>query len=161
MTTANDERRTSRFTLRQKVSAFVAVAMLIAAGGAYAYWTGAGSGTGTAGAGTSGTVVVTATVADSIAPGLSAPVSFTAANASTSAIEVTTVQLAGLVTADAAHATCAVADFSMASVTEAHQVPAGATAEVLPVNGTLVYANTAVNQDACKGATLTLTLLSS
>ena len=50
------------------------------------------------------------------------------------------------------------ADFTMADVTVSHQVPAGATAEALPTNGSLVFANTAVNQDACKDATLTLTL---
>jgi hypothetical protein len=49
----------------------------------------------------------------------------------------------------------------MADVTEAHEVPAGATVEPLPNNGSLVYANTAVSQDNCKGATLTLTLSSS
>jgi hypothetical protein len=49
----------------------------------------------------------------------------------------------------------------MADVTENHQVPAEATAEALPNNGSLVFANTSVSQDACKGATLTLTLSSS
>jgi hypothetical protein len=49
----------------------------------------------------------------------------------------------------------------MADVTENHQVPAEATAEALPTHGSLVYANTAVSQDNCKGATLTLTLSSS
>jgi hypothetical protein len=65
------------------------------------------------------------------------------------------------IAADSGHASCATADFTMADVTENHQVPAGATADALPNNGSLVYANTAVNQDACKGATLTLTLSSS
>jgi hypothetical protein len=45
--------------------------------------------------------------------------------------------------------------------TENHQVPGNATVEPLPTNGSLVYAETGVNQDACKSATLTLTLSSS
>lgn len=159
MTTANDERRTSRFTLRQKVSALVAVAMLVAAGGAYAYWTGAGSGLGTATVGTNGNVTLTATVTPGIAPGTAAPVSFTAANTTGSPIQVTTVHLAS-VAVDADNAACVTGDFSMANVTEAHQIPAGATAEALPNAGSLVYANTGVSQDACKDATLTLTLTS-
>jgi hypothetical protein len=31
----------------------------------------------------------------------------------------------------------------------------------MPVTGTLVYANTPISQDTCKGATMTLTLTSS
>ncbi len=69
------------------------------------------------------------------------------------------MHLAGI-TVDGAHAACVTADFTMADVTENHQVPAEATTEVLPNNGSLVYANTSVSQDACKGATLTLTFSS-
>jgi hypothetical protein len=159
MTTTNDERRSRRFTLRQKVSAVVAVVMLVAAGGAYAYWTGGGSGSGSASVGTNGAVTLTAAVTAGIAPGTAVPVSFTAANATASPIEVTTLHLVSIV-ADAGPAACATGDFSMADVTEAHQVPANATAEALPTDGSLVYANTGVSQDACKDAVLTLTLSS-
>jgi hypothetical protein len=105
-------------------------------------------------------VTITGTVAPGIAPGTSKAVSFTAANSSSSPIYVTTVHLES-VAADAGHASCDTDDFTMADVTQNHQVPAGATANALPTNGSLVYANTAVNQDACKNATLTLTLSSS
>jgi hypothetical protein len=127
---------------------------------AVAYWTGGGTGTGTADVGTSGTVVLTGTVAPGISPGNAEPVSFTAANESDSPIQVTNVHLVGI-TADGVHETCETADFSMVDVTEEHSVPAGATAEALPSKGSLVYANTAVSQNGCKGATLTLTLSSS
>lgn len=141
----------------------VAVAGVIAAlalvGGALAYWTAGGTGTGTGTVGTSGTVTVTGTVAAGLAPGLNREVTFSAANAGASAVRVTTVHLVS-VAADAEHVTCAGADFTMADVTQEHEVPAGATAEALPTPGSLVYANTAVSQDACKGATLTLTLTS-
>ena len=134
----------------------------LAAAGAYAYWTGGGGGSGTAAVGTtSGTVTITATVAQGIAPGTSRAVSFTAANPSSSPIFVTTVHLVSKV-ADGQHVACAVtdADFTMDDVNVNHEVPALATAESLGTTGSLVYHDTGANQDACKGATLTLTLSS-
>jgi hypothetical protein len=146
---------------KKKLGAVVAlVAVFAVAGVAYAYWTGGGSGSGTGTAGASGTVTLTGAVADGIAPGIAAPVTLTAANATTSAILVTTVHMTAI-TVDAGHATCETADFTMADVNEAHEVPSGATAEALPNDGSLVYADTGVSQDACQGATLTLTLTSS
>jgi len=135
------------------------IALLAVAGVAYAYWTGTGSGTGSATVGNGGTVTVTGTVEPGIEPGTSASVGFTAANATDSAIQVTDVHLESI-TADTGHAECETDDFTMSDVSENHQVPAGATAEALPNDGSLVYANTGVSQDACKGATLTLTLSS-
>jgi hypothetical protein len=127
---------------------------------AVAYWTGAGSGTGTADVGTNGSVALTGAVTPGSAPGTSETVRFTAANPSESPIRVTKVHMVS-VSADSEHAACETGDFTMADVTQDHQVPAEATAEALPNDGLLVYANTAVSQDACKGATLTLTLTSS
>ena len=158
-----------RFKNKRVGLALAAVALsLVAASVAFGFWTGGGSGSGNATVGTSSSVTITATVPTGIAPGTSKAVSFTAANASTSPIYVTTVRLDTLttfgtsgITVDSGHADCVTADFTMANITENHEVPAGATVEALPVNGSLVYANTAVNQDACKGATLTLHLLSS
>ncbi len=155
-------RAPGRFRNHKKLTAVGVVAVLAAAGGAYAFWTGSGSGTGSATVGTSGTVTVVATIPPGIAPGTSEPVSFTAANGTASPITVSGVQLTG-VTVDSGHAGCVTADFTMANVDETtagigHAIPAHATVEPLPTNGTLVYANTAVSQDLCKGATLTLTL---
>jgi hypothetical protein len=48
----------------------------------------------------------------------------------------------------------------MADVESDTIVPGNATSFALNGNGTLEYANTNVNQDACKGATLTLSLSS-
>jgi hypothetical protein len=87
-------------------------------------------------------------------------VTFTAANPTNSGIEVSNVHLVG-VSVDAGHAACVTDDFTMPDVTEADEVAAGATAETLSGLGTLSYADTAVNQDACQGATITLTLSSS
>jgi hypothetical protein len=136
------------------------VAVVVIGGLAFAYWTGSGTGSGTSSAGASGSVVLTGTAPAGIAPGTSEPVSFTAANAGAAAVHVTSVHMVSLA-ADAGHSACVTADFSMADTTQNHQVPAGATTEALPVAGSLVYANTGISQDACKGATLTLTLTSS
>jgi hypothetical protein len=135
----------------------VAVAIAVVA---VAYWTGSGFGTGSGAVGTVGSVTLTGTVTPGSAPGTSEPVSFTAANPSESPIQVTKVHLVS-VEADGAHAACEADDFTMADVTQNHEVPAEATIEALPNDGSLVYVNTAVSQDACKGATLTLTLTSS
>jgi hypothetical protein len=143
----------------RKVAAIGAVVAVAVAVAAVAYWSGSGSGTGSGDVGTSSSVTLTGTVAPGSAPGTAQSVSFTAANASKSPVRVSTVHLAGI-TVDGAHAACVTADFTMADVTENHQVPAEATTEVLPNNGSLAYANTSVSQDACKGATLTLTFSS-
>lgn len=159
-------------TTRKRLTALaVVVAVLGVSVAAVAFFTGGGSGSGTATVGTGGAVTLTATVTPGITPGPGGaePVSFTAANPSSAPIAVTTVHLAS-VTVDSAHATCIPAaspfgDFSMADVTEGtgngQEVAAGATAQALPTGGSLVMADTTSNQDACKGATLTLNLTSS
>ena len=144
---------------KRAVAALGAIAAVVIAAVAVAYWTGSGSGTGSGEVGTNGAVSLTGTVADGSAPGTAAAVSFTAANPSDSPIQVTSVQLVD-VTADATHAACDTADFTMADVPQNHEVPAEATTEALPNDGSLVYANRLVSQDACKGATLTLGLSS-
>lgn len=147
-----------RFTRKRKI-VVCTIALFAVAGLAFAFWTGTGTGTGTAAVGTSGNVSIDGTVASGIAPGGSAAVTFTAANATDSPIRITDVHLEGIAP-DGGHAACDTDDFTMTNVTEDHQVPAGATTEALPVDGSLDYANTAVNQDPCQGATLTLTLSS-
>jgi hypothetical protein len=149
-----------KFLSRKKIAALTVVGVLAVAGGAFAYWTSTGTGSGTATVGTPGVVTVTATVTSGISPGTSEPVSFTAANATSSGIYLTGVHLVS-VTPDSAHGTCTTADFSMADVTEGREIVAGATAQVLPTSGSLVYADTGVSQDACEGATLTLALTTS
>ena len=147
-------------TIRKAVAMLGVVAALAITAVAVAYWTGSGSGSGSAAVGTNGAVVLTGTVTPGSAPGTAEPVTFTAANPSGSPIQVGKVHLVSIAV-DSEHAACVTADFTMADVTESHQVPAGATVDALPNAGSLVYANTAVSQDACKGATLTLTLSSS
>jgi hypothetical protein len=136
------------------------VIVVASAGTAFAYWTHAGGGSGTAAVGTSGAIALVATVPSGIVPGGTAPVAFTVSNAGTAPVKVGTVHLAGI-TVDAAHSTCVTADFTMPDVVEAQSVPPGASAQALANGGTMTFANTAIVQDACKLATLTLALTSS
>jgi hypothetical protein len=149
-----------KFMSRKKVAVITVIGVLAVASAAFAYWTGTGGGSGQATVGTAGVVTVTATVPTGISPGNSEPVSFTAANATNSGIYVTGVHLVS-VTADGGHSACVTADFSMANVAEGQEIAAGATAAPLVTPGSLVYADTVVNQNACQGAVLTLALTSS
>jgi hypothetical protein len=148
------------FTRRKKqLTALGVVVAIAAAGSAFAYWTGAGGGSGTAGVQGGGSVTLTASVPDNISPGNSSDVTFTAANLSDAPIRVGTVTLDS-VTATGGLGTCDTSDFTMADVVENQSIPSLATVEPLLNDGSLAYALTGVDQDGCKGATLTLTLSS-
>ncbi len=145
----------------RRVAALAVAASLAASTVAYGYWTTTGSGTGTATVATAnGTIVLHGVAVAALTPGASAGVSFTAENPGTSSLYVTRIHLES-VTADAAHAGCSGADFSMPDVVSNTRVPAGATGVALSGTGTLAMADTAASQDACKGAALTLVLSSS
>jgi hypothetical protein len=149
------------FLRPRRVAALAAVASLALASAAYGYWTTTGAGTGTAAvAASGGTVVLHGIAADALVPGGAAAVTFTADNPGPSSLRVTRIHLEGVST-DAAHAGCAVADFAMSDVVSGTVVPAGTTGVALAGSGTLAMTDTAVSQDACKGATLTLALSSS
>jgi hypothetical protein len=142
----------------RRIAALAVGACLAGSGVAYGYWTTTGAGTGTATVAAAGaTLVLHASAASPLAPGGTSSISFTADNPGPSTLELTTVHLDG-VTADAAHAGCLGADFSMVDVPTHTRVPAGATAYALAGSGSLRMADTDQTQDACKGATLTLAL---
>jgi hypothetical protein len=126
---------------------------------AYAYWTATGSGTGTATASTGATVTLTATVASGLAPGIGPTVTIKATPSTTQAIRIGTVRLTN-VTVDAGHSTgCDKNWFTMADVAADEAIPAGGGQYTLIATGTLQMSDLpATNQDACKGATLTLDL---
>jgi len=146
--------------LNKKIAAGVAAAAIVAAGAgsAYAYWstTGSGSGSGT-NASSNGTVSLHAAFADGLTPGASEAVTYTADNAGSSSLQVGTIT--PTVSVDAAHSTCLVSDFSIAPTASNTTVPAHSTGYAVG-SGTLSFADTAVNQDGCKGAIITLTLAS-
>jgi hypothetical protein len=151
------------FTLKKKLVAGAAVAALAlgAGGAAFAYWTASGSGSGTATvASSNGALTLHASFPSTLYPGDSETVSFTADNAGAQAVAVGTVH--SVVGVDSTHATagCLAADFSVADVVENQSIAAAAVATALTHDGTISMSNTNVSQDACKGATLTLTLSS-
>jgi hypothetical protein len=150
----------SHLLRNKKITAMAVIGLLVVAAGAYAFWTAAGSGTASSTVAAGGTITLNGTFPSDIAPGLTRTVTFQATNATSSSIKVGTVHLVS-VAADGAHSACVVGDFTMPDVVENEAVVAGATAVALSTTGTLTMANTALNQDACKSATLTLTLSSS
>jgi hypothetical protein len=156
----------SMFALKMKGKArtiAIAGTLLVAvAGGAFAYWTAGGSGTGTATAGTNVpiTAVQTTVVAPIVPGGAAQTISGNFTNANTSPVWVATVtaSIASVVKAGGAPVgTCAAVDFTLASaaMTVGASVPSG-TAQGTWSGATIAFNNTAANQDACKGAAVTL-----
>jgi hypothetical protein len=145
--------------LKKRVVVIGVLAALAATGAAIAYWTQAGSGTGTGTVGTTGTVTLQGPVSAGIYPGGTAAVTLTASNSGSAPVKVQTVSVASIAV-DAGHSSCNTADFTMPTVTENTTLAANAVTAPLTANGVLTMTNTALNQDACKGATLTLTLTS-
>jgi hypothetical protein len=147
-----------RFTKKQYLVAGVAAAIIAGtAGSAIAYWTTTGSGTGSGTtAASNGNVVLHASFTSAtLTPGGNTPVSFTADNAGSSNLHVGTVT-----TVVTASGTCDASWFTVAPVLE-DQTIAGTSTTALANSGSLVFADsTTVNQDACKSATITLTLSS-
>ena len=150
--------RKLRLSKKLVFTSITAVAVLITAVGAWAYFTTTGSGSATGSTGTSSAVTLHGTVASTLYPGTSSSVSFTVDNPSSGHQKVGTISLAS-VTADAGHSSCVVADYTMADGV-ANQDVASGNGIAITATGTLTMANTAVSQDACKNATLTLALTS-
>ena len=149
---------------KRVVIGLASVCVVAVAAVAYAYFTSTGSGTATATVGSSSTVTVKGTVSGSLYPGSSSTVTLTVDNPSSGKQRVGTVSLEK-VTADAGHPTCSVVisggnpDFTMADVVVNKTYGPGNGQAVTPT-GTLTMNDTGVSQDACQGATLTLSLKS-
>ena len=142
---------------KKLVAAGVGTALALALGGvALAYWTTTGSGTGSATNATSNGVIVLHAAFDAgLTPGASESVTYTADNAGTSSLRVGTIH--AVVTTDKPG--CLVSDFTVPDLASNTTVPASTLAH--PVgSSSIAFADTAVNQDACKGAVVTLTLTS-
>ncbi len=143
----------SRLPKLALIGAVPAVLVLLSAAGAYAFWatTGGGVGSRTARVGTTAdNLTITSPPVTGIAPGSSVPVTVTLTNPNSYSVYAGTV--ATVLTTSAAG--CLPADFTF---------PPGAVNRTIAPLGTasftqkLVLADTAANQDACKGATITLT----
>jgi hypothetical protein len=148
-----------RNLLRKKraLGVLSAIAVLAVAGIAVAYWTTTGSGSGTGKvAATNGTLALHGSITNELTPGSTSAVTFTADNTGTSSLQVGTVK--AVVSTDKVG--CEVADFTIADTEENQVIPAGKSGVALTKNGSITMADTVVSQDACKGATITLTLSS-
>jgi hypothetical protein len=135
-----------------------AVGAVAVVGAAIAYFTTTGSGTGSAAVGTSSAVTIHGTAGTSLFPGAGTTVNFTVDNPSAGSQRVNVIQLES-VTTDAGHSACVMSDFTMPNVTVNQAFPNG-NGQAVTATGTLSMANTALNQDACQGAPLTLHLTS-
>jgi len=138
-----------------------AVAILAVAGAAIAFWTTTGKGEGSGKVKTAnGELVLHGTITNELTPGGSSPVTFTADNTNSSSLQVGTVH--AVVSIDEVHANegCAASDFEIADTVESQVILANKSGVALAHNGSISMADTAANQDACKGATITLTLSS-
>lgn len=150
-----------RFATKKALVLLAVIVVAVAASvGAYAYFTTTGSGTGAATVGTSSALTLHGAVTgDELYPGDTTgdTVTFTVDNPSKGNQRLGTISLASI-TVDAGHSTCphvVDTDFSMADVTVDATYGPGNTQAVTPT-GTLKMLEINADQDACKGANLTL-----
>jgi hypothetical protein len=138
-------------------------------GAAFAFFTSTGTGSGSGVTGTAGNnIVVTGTETVPIFPGgTGGPVGFTVANSAAVPEQLSNIHLASY-TVDPTHVTagCSVSlgVYTMADVpvTQADgKILAHATNQALTAAGSLFMTDTLTNQNACEGATLTLTFTTS
>ncbi|KRE91897.1 hypothetical protein [Arthrobacter sp. Soil764] len=143
-------------TKKNKIAAVAASAALVAVGGgaAYAYWstTGSGNGSAKAAAGTD-PVSISVTVDPGVAPGTPQKITYSATNPNASDTQVTLINPV-VTTSDAG---CKPGWFEATVPVGPTSVLAGATTN-LGVGTLTLNDDPAINQDACKGATITVTV---
>ena len=159
--------------------AVVAGTALVAggAGVAYAYWTatGTGSGTATTSTGAPNLLFGATTALDAMYPGDTAQAfSVPLTNKAQNKAYVTGVK--AYLTIDSSHAGCSAADYVLGASSAAAAAAPGSAATAVPltwtatelasqgsatVSGVIGFNDTASNQDACKGATVTINYLAS
>ena len=148
---------------RKLAIVFAALFATTVGGVAVAYWTAGGSGTGTAGTSTGTALVVNQTsTVSGLEPGGTAQAlsgDFDNPNPGSAYVGTVTVSIASVVKAGGAPAgTCDATDYTLtgAAMTVNAQVPAG-NGKGAWSGATIAFNNkAAVNQDACKGATVNL-----
>ena len=148
----------NKMTKKAKAAIAVATAGMLSVGGAaaFAYWstTGTGGGTATASSG-GGTVSLHATFDQGIVPGTSEPVTYTADNANASSTMVGNLTPTVTTSSDQ----CLPAWFT-ATASSGSVLVDGKSTGTQVGTGTLAFADSPANQDACKGATITITVTS-
>jgi hypothetical protein len=144
-----------KLTRKRFIIPLATVAVLAVAGIAVAFFTSSGTGSGTATVGSdNGVTISPVTITGTLYPdGPAATVDFTVNNGSAdTAIHVDKV-VADSITTD--KPLCDASAFSFADVTVNADVPASGSKNG---SGSLSMADNGANQDACKGATVTLNL---
>ena len=137
------------------------VVTLALAGAAYAFWTTSGSGSGSGSvASSNGTLSLHGTINSELTPGGSSTVSYTADNAGTSSLQVGTVHAVVSIDAEHAEAGCKASDFHIADVEENQTIAAKGSKVALANDGSISMDDSEANQDACKGASISLALTS-
>ena len=147
-----------KFTRKRITAAVAAVAAVAIAAVAIAYWTTGATGTGSGSVeSTAATVQLTGTVDDQLHPGGSSDVTITAARDAETSLKIG--QVTGTVSVGEPHATngCSAGDFSFSTPAGDQTVTAGTGNQTL-TDGTITMTNSASNQDACKGASLSIAL---
>lgn len=142
-----------RWTRRLASAGTGTAALLLAGGIAYAAWSAVGAGTGAAASGTPQPLGVSATVGGTLYPGADADVLVTVSNPNSAPVTVTSLTLAGSVTASAGCSTPGVTVSLPASTSLV--VPAGGSASLSVANGVSM---TAASSSNCQGATFTIPL---
>ena len=150
--------------LRTKLIALAATAgIALSATAAYAYWTTSGSGSGSAAAATAnGSLSLKATFNPGLYPGMTAEdVVFSAKNTGSTAVGVGTISVDS-VSIDPDHSGCDPDWFDFTSPASPFDVSIAADTNWHALDatnkGSIRMLNDAGNQDACKGATVTLNL---
>jgi hypothetical protein len=157
----------TKFTKKRALTVLSIISVLAIAVAAFAFWTTSGSGSGSATAGSDAGVSVAGDPADGIYPGSDVAVTTTVTNdSSTQAQYVSNLHVTISIDEDHATAGCDAADFTYkadsgdaAAASNPHTVALDteiAASGNTTVDGKVFMDDTAVNQDACKGATINL-----
>ena len=148
-----------KLSKKSRITAAVAGVALVAVGGgaAYAYWTTTGSGSGEAtNAPGGGTVTLHATFAGGLAPGNQVNVVYSADNATTSSTVVGALSANVTTNVEA----CLPTWFEVTAVTTNTPVAANSTGTSVGSGILKFNDSTTDNQDACKGAVVTVNVTS-
>ncbi len=147
----------SQFNGRKRTSAALGILLaLVVAGGAFAYWTISGGGTGSATAGTvtSDLTVTQLSAVTGLYPGGS-PVALPVRISNANSAPVKVGSLSAALDGSTLPTGCTVADFAVSGPVALNTMIGGSAS--LDNSGlTVQMVETGVNQDACKGATVTL-----
>lgn len=150
----------ARFTKKKVVAVAATAVLAVSAGAAYAYWTNSGSGTGDASTGNNTAITVNQTsVVSALAPGLAAqPLSGNFTNPNSSPVYVASVTAT---VASTDKVGCDASDYTVVQPTAVNAQVASGTGVGSWSGGSIQFNNKAnANQDACKGATVTISYTS-